>query len=212
MRDHCCDLICYRYTCLSCESHTKNSRDPKVKKTSHTFNAWDPDVLSQLPEYIRLAFPFLLTTRSGILLSILDGFCDDVVHGMERGDKPMCAISGKHANHLESYLKKYFAKSNVLTTLYNIQLEDERLRNDLRETDSSADHYMVGEPSAPVQPPSRLSPPQTLVLEQPPAATTRHPRMQTPRPFRLIMPSASTSLRPTLPAFFFHLNSLAIKP
>jgi len=81
MSDHCCDLICYRYTCIKCESYIKNSKDPKAKKISHTFNAWDPDVLSQLPEYIRHAFPFLLTARSGIMLTMLDDFCDDVVHG-----------------------------------------------------------------------------------------------------------------------------------
>lgn len=80
MRDRCCDLICYRYVCLKCESIAKISRDAKTK-INYTFNGWDPDVLSQLPKYIQDAFPFLLTARSGILLSILDNICDDVVHG-----------------------------------------------------------------------------------------------------------------------------------
>ena len=64
------------------DTHTKNPKDPKAKKINHTFNAWDSDVLSQLPEYIRHAFPFLLTARSGIMLSMLDRFCDDMVHGI----------------------------------------------------------------------------------------------------------------------------------
>jgi len=102
------------------------------------------------------------------------------VDEMERGDRPMCAISRKHANHLESYFKKYFAKSNARTTLHNIRHEDEQLRNDLRETNSSTDHCMISEPSAPVRPPSRFLPPQTPVLEKPPIATPHSPQLILP--------------------------------
>ena len=74
------------------------------------------------------------------------------VDEIERGDRPMCGISRKHANHLENYFKRYFAKSNAHTTLHNIRRKDERLRDDIRETHLGADHYMIGEPS-------RLPPP-----------------------------------------------------
>ena len=90
------------------------------------------------------------------------------VDEMERGDKPMCAISRKHAYHLESYFKRYFAQSNARTTLHDIRHKDEQLRKDLRET---ADHSMVGQPSAPVRPPRffllKLQPRSIPLFEHP---------------------------------------------
>ena len=119
------------------------------------------------------------------------------VDEMERGSKPLCAINRKHANHLEHYFKKYFAKSNAHTTLHTIRHEDEQLRNDLRETDSSVDYCMVAEPSAPVRSLPRLPPPQ-----QPPAATTQHHSIQTP--LRLNLSSA--------PAPHFRMQLHPIQP
>jgi hypothetical protein len=57
------------------------------------------------------------------------------VDEMESGDGPLSAINRKHANHLESYFKKYFAKSNATTTLHPIRHKDEKLRKELREND-----------------------------------------------------------------------------
>jgi len=80
LQDQCCDLIGYRYVCHHCELQ-KNARESEAKKINHTFNAWDSNVLSQLPKFVQHSFPFLLTSKSGILLSMLDHLCDDLVHG-----------------------------------------------------------------------------------------------------------------------------------
>jgi hypothetical protein len=79
------------------------------------------------------------------------------VERMEKGDAPLTTINRKHASHLESYFRRYFAKSNANTTLHPIRHKDARLRKELRETDLDVGHGVIGEISAPAQQPQRSS-------------------------------------------------------
>lgn len=111
-----------------------------------------------------------------------------MVEEMERGDRTLRAINRKHANHLESYFKRYFAKSNAHTTLHPIRHKYDRLRIELRGTDLSDGHCVIGEPLALALRPSPSQP-----HLQSPTSPTHHPRMQTPDSSLLILPSTPLS-------------------
>ena len=81
------------------EAEDSNNSDNNGRKG--TFNSWDPVVLKNLPSFISRNFEFLLTKRSGILKSIVDGLVDDVVNGK--------SFSASHGRLSHQHRKKYIS-------------------------------------------------------------------------------------------------------
>lgn len=68
-----------RYTCDGCTAHNTTAIESERRPAS--FHAWDTACLERLPEYVSKEFPFILTHRSGIDISLGDRLADELVHG-----------------------------------------------------------------------------------------------------------------------------------
>jgi len=91
LQDRCCRLLSFRYKCNACDQTLKQSktklnslnldRTPDNEKIFASFNAFDDRVLQLMPAHIRSSFPFIMTARSGIQLTLIDKLADDLMFG-----------------------------------------------------------------------------------------------------------------------------------
>jgi len=119
IQDQCCRILSFRYKCTLCsENARKNKGDTRDgKKTYATFNGYDEKVLNLLPSHIKDSFPFIITARSGIHISLLDKLADDLMHG--KGFNATAKyIAQSHLTHFHQYEHIYYSHVSEYRKLY----------------------------------------------------------------------------------------------
>lgn len=118
----CLSSICitHVHTCAQISSCTINARSPsQAPPPRASFNLCNKTLLSKLPDHIQLAFPALLTHRSGVSVDLLEGIMCDVAK-----KQTFLGIRDKlRTRHMEHYDKRVTQHMSQLAAAKRAALE-----------------------------------------------------------------------------------------
>ncbi|CAB1098484.1 unnamed protein product [Ectocarpus sp. CCAP 1310/34] len=100
-----CYFIGYRYYCKRCTDANamKNNED----RTTVTFNAWDPDVLGRMNDFVSKEFPFVLTRKGATSRSLVDRLADDLLEGKGFAVTSKSLLNSYTATYLKLIVRTY---------------------------------------------------------------------------------------------------------